>query len=208
VRYQAALRPDNSIITDIRAYNVAYVAEQRQYALVAYIRNAVGDFVEKLRGELHPAHAHLPAHITVLPPRVLKGSEADSLALVERMCEDVNPFEVSLGDVENFMPITPTVFIRVAFAAYRLRELHDRLNVDGLYFDEQWPYMPHLTIVKLDSMESASKALQIARQRWAQFDHPRKVWINELTFVRQGNECDSWIDIAPIPLGRRLVPAR
>jgi hypothetical protein len=84
------------------------VAEQRQYALVAYIRNAVGEFVEHLRGELHPAHAHLPAHISILPPRRLCGTEAEALALVERVCQDVNPFEVTLGDVENFMPIMIT----------------------------------------------------------------------------------------------------
>ena len=183
------------------------MAEQRQYALVAYIGNAVGEFVEQLRGELHPAHAHLPAHITVLPPRCLQGSEAEALALVERMCQDVNPFEVTLGDVENFMPITPTVFIRVGFAAYRLRELHDRLNVEALHYDEQWPYMPHLTIVKLDTMDAATKSLQIARQRWAGFDHPRKVWIDELTFVRQGDSCDTWVDIAPVKLGKHLVSA-
>ncbi len=184
------------------------MAEQRQYALVAYIRNAVGEFVEQLRAELHPAHAHLPAHITVLPPRKLVGPEPDALALVERMCQDVNPFEVTLGDVENFMPITPTVFIRVGFAAYRLRELHDRLNIGGLQYDEQWPYMPHLTIVKLDTMEGATKALQIARQRWGHFDQPRRVQITELTFVRSGDNCDTWVDIAPVKLGKQPVAVR
>ncbi len=184
------------------------MAEQRQYALVAYIRNAVGEFVEQLRAELHPAHAHLPAHITVLPPRKMVGAEPDALAMVERVCQDVSPFEVTLGDVENFMPITPTVFIRVGFAAYRLRELHDRLNAEALHYDEQWPYMPHLTIVKVDTMECATRALQVARQRWASFDRPRKVQITELTFVRSGDNCDTWIDIAPVKLGKQTVSVR
>jgi 2'-5' RNA ligase len=128
--------------------------------------------------------------------------------LVERTCQETNPFEVTLGDVENFMPITPTVFIRVGFAAYRLREMHDRLNTGSLSWDEQWPYMPHLTIVKVDTMEAAKRALQIARERWASFDQPRKVIIDELTFVRQGDECDTWIDIAPVKLGKHLVSAK
>ncbi len=34
-----------------------------QYALVAYVRSELGEFVEELRRELHPAHAHLPTHI-------------------------------------------------------------------------------------------------------------------------------------------------
>ncbi len=181
---------------------------QRQYALVAYIRNSVGEFVENLRGELHPAHAHLPAHITILPPRCLLGAESEALAQIERICQESSPFEVTLGDVENFMPKTPTVFIRVAFAAYRVRELHDKLNTGALAFNEMWPYMPHLTIVKVDTLEDACHALEIARSRWARFDHPRKVRVEELTFVKQGENMNTWIDIAPIPLGQSLVSSR
>jgi 2'-5' RNA ligase len=182
------------------------VAEPRQYALVAYIRDAVGQFVETLRSEIHPAHAHLPAHITILPPRTLQGSEADAISLVENICQQARPFQVTLGDVENFMPVTPTVFIRVAFGAYRARELHDNLNSGPLYHPEQWPYMPHLTIAKVDTMEGASQSLEVARQRWARFDRPRKVMIEELTFVRQGEDFDHWIDLASVPLGKQLVP--
>jgi len=184
------------------------VIPQRQYALVAYIKDAVGEFVENLRREIHPAHAHLPAHITVLPPRCLQGTETEAIALVEHVCRAANPFDVSLGDVENFMPKTPTVFIRVAFAAYRLRELHDQLNTGALEFNEQWPYMPHLTIAKVDTLEYAACALEIARRRWALFTLPRKVSIHQLTFVREGEDRDSWIDLASISLGENGVPSR
>jgi 2'-5' RNA ligase len=183
------------------------VAEERQYALVAYIRNAVGLFVEGLRRELHPSHAHLPAHITILPPRCLHGSEEEAISLVEGICESAQPFVVTLGDVENFFPITPTVFIRVAFGAYRVREFHDTLNAGPLFYAEQWPYMPHLTIVKVETMEIASRSLEIARERWALFEHPRKVVIEELTFVRQGEDMNHWIDLASVPLGKSVVRA-
>ncbi|HET9699021.1 MAG TPA: 2'-5' RNA ligase family protein [Terriglobales bacterium] len=181
------------------------MAEQRQYALVAYIRNAVGQFVESLRSELHPAHAHLPAHITILPPRCMSGTEEDAISLVESICRSSQPFQVTLGDVENFMPITPTVFIRVAFGAYRVRELHDTLNAGPLFYAEQWPYMPHLTIVKVDSMEVATHSLDIARDRWARFDRPRRVMIEELTFVRSEKDLTQWTDLASVPLGKQLV---
>jgi 2'-5' RNA ligase len=184
------------------------VNPQSLYALVAYIKDDVGEFVENLRGELHPAHAHLPAHITILPPRCLVGPESEAISLIENICQESSPFEVTLGDVENFMPKTPTVFIRVAFAAYRVRELHDKLNTGALAYDEQWPYMPHLTIVKVDTLEDACQALQVARSRWGRFDQPRKVRIEELTFVKQGDDSDTWIDIAPIPLGKSLVSSR
>src|SRR5512146_3418524 len=109
------------------------------YALVAYVKAPVGEFVERLRGELHPALSHLPAHITVLPPRPLQGTEAEAREAVERICRNASPFEVVLGEVETFIPVTPTVFIRVAHAAYRLRELHDLLNTNSLGCKEEWP---------------------------------------------------------------------
>jgi len=179
--------------------------EPLSYAVVAYIRNhPLARFVEDLRAELHPPHAHLPAHVTVLPPRPLHGSEAEALARLEAHCRGVAPFEVTLGEVESFIPTTPTVFIRVAHAAYRLRELHDLLNANSLRFDEPWPYMPHLTIVKVDTPSAADQDLEISRQRWRRYHGPRSVTIEELTFVRSAGD-NRWLDLAPVPLGAGLV---
>ena len=60
--------------------------QDRRYALVAYVKSPVGEFVEKLRRELHPDLPHLPAHLTILPPRLLHGSEVAALHLLERVC--------------------------------------------------------------------------------------------------------------------------
>ncbi len=175
-----------------------------QYALVAYVRNAVGEFVENLRRELHPAHAHLPAHISILPPRLLRGTEPEALDVVERVCREVEPFEVAMGEVGTFVPITPTVFVRVAHGAYRMRELHDKLSVDVLYAQEPWPYMPHLTLFKMDTDQQAQAAMGTAVQRWADYRDTRRILIDQLTFVRN-SEPNRWLDIAPIPLGRRFA---
>src|SRR5437868_1439219 len=115
------------------------------YALVAYVSNSIADFVHELRREIQPEAADLAAHLTILPPRLLADPVDKAMELIETVCSGVPPFEVTLGDVETFMPATPTVFIRVAHAAYRMRELHERLNSGPLSFAEPWPYMPHLT---------------------------------------------------------------
>ena len=180
------------------------MAQTQRYALVAYVRNSVGEFVESLRQELHPELPHLAAHVTLLPPRFLHGPESDALAMMEKVCQDVEPFEVSLGEVETFIPVTPTVFIRVAHAAYRMRELHDRLNVNGLECREQWPYFPHLTIIKMGAEDQAQEAYRVARTRWADFDDTRCIEIRDLTFVREQAQ-NRWEDIAAIPLGQRLA---
>jgi len=174
--------------------------QPQRYALVAYVRNQVGEFVEKLRRELHPELPHLAAHVTLLPPRFLRGPESVALEMLKQYCDDVEPFEVSLGEVETFIPVTPTVFIRVAHAAYRMRELHDLLNVHALAHQEEWPYMPHLTIVKMGTEELAQHAYRVARMRWAEFEGDRSIEVRDLTFVRE-QALYHWIDIAGIPLG-------
>ena len=175
-----------------------------QYAVVAYVRNDLGCWVEELRREIYPEQAHLPAHITVLPPRLLGGSESHAIALLADLCHDVAPFEISLGDVETFVPTTPTVFLRVAHAAYKMRELHDRINTGILEGPEPWPYMPHLTIAKFSSEERVQEVKPLVESRWSNYAGQRRTRIDQLTFVREIENL-SWADVAPIYLGREVA---
>jgi len=175
-----------------------------RYALVAYVKNSVGEFVESLRRELHPNLPHLAAHLTVLPPRYLQGNELAAREMLDEICSQTEPFRIGLGPVETFVPSTATVFIRVQTNVNRLMELHDRLNVKTLGSEEEWPYMPHLTIVKMTTEAEAREAYEVACQRWAQFAGERSVSVEELTFVREDEE-NCWVDLAGVPLGRSLV---
>ncbi|MGA9640102.1 MAG: 2'-5' RNA ligase family protein [Terriglobales bacterium] len=177
-----------------------------RYALVSYIRNPVGEFVENLRRELHPSLPHMAAHLTILPPRELAGTETAALAFLEEACSQIIPFDLELGDVETFLPTTPTVFIQVKRSAYRVRELHDQLSGKALCCAENWPYIPHLTIVKTERDEEAQSALVIARERWAQFPGKRQVRVEELMFVREAD--GQWHDLALVPLGRGQLSSK
>jgi 2'-5' RNA ligase len=168
------------------------------YAVVAYVRSPVGIFVEQLRCELHPSHTHADAHLTILPPRPLSGTEEQATELLTEVAQAATCFEVAMGEVESFVPVTPTVFLRVARGAYRMRELRDRLNREALRFEEPWPYMPHLTIAKMDSEEEAAKVLEVARQRWQSYTGPRTLSIDSLTLVKGTGE--RWVNIAKAPL--------
>jgi 2'-5' RNA ligase len=173
-----------------------------QYALVAYVRNSLGRFVESMRQELHPDHTHSPAHITILPPRRLAGSESEALEALRNELGQTEAFEVRLGDVETFYPTTPTVFIRVERFGHRIRDLHDRLNTGPMQCLENWPFMPHLTIVKMPEPQQTPAALKESRARWEHFDGSRAAQITELTFVREA-ENGQWVDIADFPLRPR-----
>lgn len=177
-----------------------------RYALVTYVRGPVGEFVEQLRRELHPTIAHMAAHLTVLPPRELRGTETAALEFLEEACRRVVPFHVELGDVETFLPTTPTVFIQVKRAAYKMRELHDQLCGRTLSCVENWPYMPHLTILKTELDEQARAACAVARARWTQFPGKRQIHVEELMFVRENGSC--WQDVAPVALGHGQLSSK
>ena len=174
-----------------------------RYALVAYTHHPVGQFVEDLRKELHPVMPHMPAHLTILPPRELCGPEQAALDFLEEACSRAIPFDVEMGDVETFLPTTPTVFIQVKRAAYRMRELHDQLCVDSLNSPEAWPYVPHMTILKTELDQQARDAEVVARERWAEFRGSRTIRVDELIFVRETDGV--WQDVGRIPLGRSLL---
>jgi len=175
-----------------------------RYALVSYVRGPAGEFVENLRRELHPDLPQFDAHLTILPPRTLQVAESAALQTIERICGEEEPFEVHLGGVETFIPVTPTVYIRVDEHASRMSELHSRLNTEGLACNEEWPYIPHMTIAKMSSEELAQDAFHISRDRWAKYGGARRVLVEHLTFVRE-EEPGCWVDVAPVRLGRKLV---
>jgi 2'-5' RNA ligase len=175
-----------------------------RYALVAYVKSPAGEFVENLRRELHPDLPQFAAHLTILPPRPLRGAESAALQVLERICGEEEPFEVSLGAVGTFTPVTPTVFIRIDGAAQRMSELHRKLNTEELRYSEEWPYIPHLTIAKMGAEQDAHAAFETARQRWHEYSGSRRILLERLIFVREESP-NCWVDLAPVPLGRRLV---
>jgi 2'-5' RNA ligase len=182
--------------------------QKPRYALVAYLKNPAGEFVENLRRELHPDLPHLAAHLTILPPRPLQGSEDSALQVLERICGNEEPFEVTLGDVGTFIPVTPTVYIRVDSGAAHMSELHSKLNTEALAYKEEWPYIPHLTIVKMSAELPAQTAFQMARDRWCHYSGSRRILLERLTFVREDirdGTLNCWVDLASVVLGRTLV---
>jgi 2'-5' RNA ligase len=175
-----------------------------RYALVAYIKSPIGEFVEKLRRELHPDLPHFAAHLTLLPPRLLHGTESASLEMLGRICGTVQPFEVTLGDMQSFVPTTCTIYIGVAQGSAKMEALHVQLNQQALAFREEWPYVPHLTIAKLNDTRLAEQAVEIARRRWQEYLGSRRILLDRLTFVRE-DAANRWVDLAPVALGGDLV---
>jgi 2'-5' RNA ligase len=123
--------------------------------------------------------------------------------MLEAACRTLAPFDVVLGEIETFIPTTPTVFIRIAHAAYKMRELHDAVNQGPLHYTEPLPYMPHMTVAKLSSAAEAKRISEISIQRWAAYSGPKRARVETLTFVRGRDH--TWTDLVPFQLGATLV---
>src|SRR5579862_4587521 len=72
-----------------------------QFALVAYIPDPLGRFLDDLRLELIPG-CRPHAHVTVLPPRPLHHEIAETVHQLGEELKCATPFRVDLGDIQIF----------------------------------------------------------------------------------------------------------
>lgn len=168
-----------------------------KYALVSYIEGSLGDFLLTLRQEIVPG-CDLRSHISILPPRPLASTEADALAFIRGTARNLAAFEVTLGNVEVF-EVSQVIFIEVRHGEAELRDKYDLFNQDGLRFQEQWKYHPHVTLAQELHNDVHGEALEICQARWGEYRGPRTFPVDSLTFVKYQNNC-GWLDLAEFKL--------
>src|SRR5579862_1863992 len=72
-----------------------------QFALVCYIPDPLGRFLDDLRLELTPG-CRPHAHVTILPPRPLHDELKDSVRQIADDVRGIAPFRIETGDIEIF----------------------------------------------------------------------------------------------------------
>src|SRR5579885_2997814 len=114
------------------------------FALVIYIPDPLGRFLDDLRRELVPG-CNPHAHVSVLPPRPLSVDVRSACEQARLIAEEFHPFDVEAGEIEIF-PTTNVVYINLARGSEELRGMHRTMNRDGLGFQEPFSYHPHITL--------------------------------------------------------------
>jgi len=168
------------------------------FALVIYIPNPLGKFLDDLRRELVP-HYNPHAHVSVLPPRPLSVSWQEASDEARAVLEACPPFDVELGDVAAF-PVTDVIYLEVGAGAAELRRLHRTMGEGPLRFSEPFPYHPHVTLAQEIPHDRVAETKEIARRRWAEFRGERRFRVQKAVFV-QNTEGDCWCDLAEYELG-------
>src|ERR1035437_5882723 len=123
-------------------------AEERLnvFALVIYIPDPLGRFLDDLRRELAP-HSNPHAHVSVLPPRPLAVEWQAGAEQARTLTEGWAPFEIELTGLQIF-PVTNVIYIEISAGAADLRRMHAALNAGALEFEEPFPYHPHITLAQ------------------------------------------------------------
>ncbi len=123
---------------------VSEMQEWGSFALVAYIPDPLGSFLNSLRQVL-PGEENPHAHITLLPPRPLKSPVEAASLQAQKILAKFQPFSVELAEVCTF-PETNVVYLEISEGSAQLHELHDALNSADLAHDEDFEFKPHLTL--------------------------------------------------------------
>jgi 2'-5' RNA ligase len=175
---------------------------QNLFALVIYIPDPLGQFLDDLRRELVP-HCNPHAHVSVLPPRSLAVPWDQASEQARALTEGWAPFEIELAGIEVF-PATQVIYIEVGRGAAEMRRLHAAMNSGALDWKEPFAYHPHITLAQDFPHERVLELTEAARKRWAEYRGPRTFRAERAMFVQNvGDNC--WADLAEYSLGAVTV---
>ena len=179
-------------------------AEQRLnvFALVIYIPDPLGRFLDDLRRDLVPG-CNPHAHVSVLPPRPLAVEWLVAGEEVRDCAGNWAPFEVRLGRVCIF-PVTNVIYLELTEGAPDMFRIHAAMNSGALEFHEPFAYHPHITLAQEIPPADVAAVNQRAQELWEGYSGPRSFMAERAAFV-QNTMGNCWIDLAEYDLGKITV---
>ncbi len=171
------------------------------YALVIYVPEPLGRFLDELRLKLIPG-CNPHAHISVLPPRPLPVAPQTTIEEARGIVAGFPPFDIELGHIEVF-PVTDVIYIRVEGGTPQLQQMHRALNQGALACKEPFPYHPHLTLAQEVEFGQVVPLFKRASDLWREFRGRRTFRAEHAVFV-QNTRGNQWVDLAEGTL--RAVP--
>ena len=175
-------------------------AEQRLnvFALVIYIPDPLGRFLDDLRRDLVPGCSP-HAHVSVLPPRPLAVDWQVASEQVRVCAGSWAPFDIVLERIRIF-PVTNVIYAELGEGAPEMFRIHQAMNSQALEFDEPFEYHPHITLAQEIAPGQVAAVNRRAAELWDGYAGPRSFRAERTTFV-QNTLGNCWIDLAGFSLG-------
>jgi 2'-5' RNA ligase len=175
-------------------------AEQRLnvFALVIYIPDPLGSFLDDLRRHLVPG-CNPHAHVSVLPPRPLAVDWQVAGEQVRACAANWAQFDIALERLRIF-PVTNVIYLELGRGAGEMCRIHEAMNSSPLEFDEPFAYHPHITLAQEIPPGNVADVYRLAQELWDGYTGPRTFRAERATFV-QNTLGNTWIDLAEFSLG-------
>jgi len=168
------------------------------FALVTYVPEPLGLFLDDLRRELAPG-CNPHAHVSVLPPRPLAVEWQVASGQARALTEAWTPFEIELTGLQIF-PVTNVIYLEIGAGTAELRRMHAAMNTGALEFQEPFPYHPHITLAQEIPHREVQAIHELAGRRWKEYGGSSVFRAERTVFVR--NTLDNcWVDLAEYSLG-------
>ena len=163
------------------------------FAVVSYISGPLGVFVDQFQREAEPSR-DVRAHVTILPPRPLRGELAAASSQIEEQSRHFGAFEIEATQVRTFRAAR-VIYLDVGTGAAHLRRLNRRLNSGAWRFTDPYSYHPHITLAQELPEARVPEVRTLARKRWAENRPAPRFAIDRITLV-QYTRADRWVDVA------------
>lgn len=117
------------------------------------LRRAVGD----------GSQGRIPPHLTLVPPvNVREEHLGRALALLRAAGAAAEPFTLTLGPPDTFLPAAPVLYLAVSGAVDQVHALRQRVFQEPLARPLSWPFVPHVTVAdeaRPDTIRAAVAAM-------------------------------------------------
>jgi 2'-5' RNA ligase len=113
--------------------------------------------------------------------------------------ERFEAFDV-VADGVGVFPGTRVLKLSINEGRNELRTLHDILNTGAFRGEENYPYVPHITLCLGVPAEKVVECAEMATVRWQAFGGVARLSVDALTLVQQ-RENETWADLEEIPIG-------
>lgn len=171
----------------------------RLFALIGFVPGALGGYLDRMRQQLVPG-CPFKSHVTLLPPRLLSASPGRLSQILSHRLLAIEPFEVSLGEVEVF-PATGVVYLGIEEGGEMMRQIHAELAQGEFAFAETYPFHPHVTLAQEFPTPQADELVERARSLWKTWKGQRRFMLDRFSFV-QGADLCTWQTVSEHALNR------
>jgi 2'-5' RNA ligase len=116
------------------------------FGIVLFPQKSIQDQINSYRKRYDPHHNLIPPHITLKEEFYLEEEQLeDTVHQLERIAQEVEPFQITFHKVSHFYPTTNTIYLAIDHS-HPLLELHHKIKDAFDPVISPYRFIPHLTI--------------------------------------------------------------